>query len=98
MGEARPERRDIISREQVIRGVIDGVVLSSSVTLTIETIETRLGVSHDAAERILRRLEAAGLISEIDAGTWARAPGSSASRAPSVPLTSSGLAAFRNHT
>ena len=66
------ERRDIRRRAAVVQRVIDGVVRNPSVTLTVHTLQSWLGVPIDAAERILGRLAASGLIREVQRGVWAR--------------------------
>jgi hypothetical protein len=67
------ERRDIEARAAIVQQVIEGVVQNPSVTLTVETLQTWLGVPFDAAERILQRLAASGLVHEVQKGVWARA-------------------------
>ena len=69
MGE---ERRNIKTRAAVVQRVIDGIVQNPSVTLTVNTLETWLGVPFDAAERILDRLASSGLVREVQKGVWAR--------------------------
>jgi hypothetical protein len=69
MGE---ERRNIKSRAAVVQRVIDGIVQNPSVTLTVNTLQTWLGVPMEAAERILDRLASSGLVREVQKGVWAR--------------------------
>jgi hypothetical protein len=69
MGE---ERRDIRTRAAVVQRVIDGIVQNPSVTLTVNTLQTWLGVPMDAAQRILDRLASSGLVREVQKGVWAR--------------------------
>jgi hypothetical protein len=69
MGE---ERRNIKSRAAVVQRVIDGIVQNPSVTLSVNTLQTWLGVPFDAAQRILDRLSASGLVREVQKGVWAR--------------------------
>jgi hypothetical protein len=66
------ERRNIKARAAVVQRVIDGIVQNPSVTLTVNTLETWLGVPFDAAERILTRLASSGLVREVQKGVWAR--------------------------
>ena len=68
----RNERRDIRHRAAVVQRVIDGVVQNPSVTLTVATLQSWLGVPLDAAQRILQRLAASGLVREVQRGVWAR--------------------------
>ena len=67
------ERRDIRSRAAIVQRVIDGIVQNPSVTLTVNTLQEWLGVPYDAAQRILQRLIASGLVREVEKGVWARA-------------------------
>ena len=69
MGE---ERRNIKSRAAVVQRVIDGIVQNPSVTLSVNTLQTWLGVPVDAAQRILDRLASSGLVREVQKGVWAR--------------------------
>jgi hypothetical protein len=69
MGE---ERRNIKARAAVVQRVIDGIVQNPSVTLTVNTLQTWLGVPMDAAQRILDRLASSGLVREVQKGVWAR--------------------------
>jgi hypothetical protein len=69
MGE---ERRDLKARAAVVQRVIDGIVQNPSVTLTVNTLQTWLGVPIDAAQRILDRLAGSGLVREVQKGVWAR--------------------------
>jgi hypothetical protein len=69
MGE---ERRNIRARAAVVQRVIDGIVQNPSVTLTVNTLQTWLGVPFEAAERILNRLASSGLVREVQKGVWAR--------------------------
>jgi hypothetical protein len=66
------ERRNIKARAAVVQRVIDGVVQNPSVTLTVNTLQTWLGVPVDAAQRILDRLASSGLVREVQKGVWAR--------------------------
>lgn len=66
------ERRNIKARAAVVQRVIDGIVQNPSVTLTVNTLQTWLGVPIDAAQRILDRLASSGLVREVQKGVWAR--------------------------
>lgn len=68
----REERRNIRHRAAVVQRVIDGVVQNPSVTLTVNTLQAWLDVPIDAAQRILQRLAASGLVREVQRGVWAR--------------------------
>lgn len=68
----RNERRNIGNRAAIVRRVIEGIVQNPSVTLTLGTLQQWLGIPRDAAERILARLVASGLVTEIQRGVWAR--------------------------
>ena len=66
------ERRNIKNRAAVVQRVIDGIVQNPSVTLSVNTLQTWLGVPLDAAQRILDRLASSGLVREVQKGVWAR--------------------------
>jgi hypothetical protein len=66
------ERRNIKNRAAVVQRVIDGIVQNPSVTLSVNTLQTWLGVPMDAAQRILDRLASSGLVREVQKGVWAR--------------------------
>jgi ribosomal protein S25 len=66
------ERRDISTRAAVVQRVINGVVQNPSVTLTVDTLQSWLGIPMDAAQRILQRLASSGLVREVQKGVWAR--------------------------
>lgn len=67
------ERRNIKVRAAVVRQVINSVIQNPSVTLSVATLQSWLGVPLEAAERILDRLASSGLIREVQRGVWARA-------------------------
>jgi predicted AAA+ superfamily ATPase len=67
------ERRNIKERAAVVRQVINSVIQNPSVTLSVATLQSWLGVPVEAAERILDRLASSGLIREVQRGVWARA-------------------------
>jgi hypothetical protein len=66
------ERRNIGTRAAVVQRVINGVVQNPSVTLTVDTLQAWLDIPMDAAQRILQRLAASGLVREVQKGVWAR--------------------------
>ena len=68
----RQERRNISTRSALVQRVINGVVQNPSVTLSVDTLQTWLGVPFDAAQRILLRLASSGLVREVQRGVWAR--------------------------
>jgi hypothetical protein len=68
------ERRNLRNRAAIVQRVIDGIVQNPSVTLTVNTMQQWLGVSGEAAQRILQRLISSGLVREVQRGVWARAP------------------------
>ena len=67
------ERRDFGTRAAIVQRVIEGVVQNPSVMLTVEMLQQWLNVPHDAARRILSRLDSSGLVTEVQRGVWARA-------------------------
>lgn len=66
------ERRNIRARAAVLQRVIDNIVQNPSVTLSVSTLESWLGVPMEAAQRILQRLASSGLVREVKRGVWAR--------------------------
>ena len=66
------ERRNLATRGATVKRVIDSVLQNPSVTLRVDTLQQWLGVSFDAAERILARLASSGLVREVQRGVWAR--------------------------
>ena len=66
------ERRNIRARAAVVQRVIDNIVQNPSVTLSVNTMQTWLGVPVEAAQRILQRLASSGLVREVQRGVWAR--------------------------
>ena len=66
------ERRNLIVRAAVVQRIVNDVVQNPSVMLSVAMLQQWLGVSVDAARRILERLVASGLVSEIDRGVWAK--------------------------
>ena len=71
MGEPTRERRDLTIRALVIQHALETAV-RTQVTLTSETLQSRLGIPADAADRILLRLASSGVIREIQRGIWVR--------------------------
>ncbi len=68
----RQERRNIRIRSALVQRVIDGVIQNPSVTLSVNTLQTWLGIPFEAAQRILQRLASSGLVREVQRGVWAR--------------------------
>lgn len=68
----REERRNIKARAAVVQRVIDGIIQNPSVTLTVNTLQTWLGVPFEGAQRILQRLASSGLVREVQKGVFAR--------------------------
>jgi len=68
----RTERRNLAERAAVVRQVINSIVQNPSVTLSVSTLQSWLGVPVEAAQRILSRLASSGLIREVQRGVWAR--------------------------
>jgi hypothetical protein len=66
------ERRNIAERAAVVRQVINSIVQNPSVTLSVTSLQSWLGVPMEAAQRILQRLASSGLIREVQRGVWAR--------------------------
>jgi hypothetical protein len=68
------ERRNIRERAALIQRLIKAVVENPSVMLNVSTLQVWLGVHVDAAQRILSRMVASGLVREISRGVFV--PGS----------------------
>ena len=68
----RQERRNIRIRSALVQRVIDGVIQNPSVTLSVNTLQTWLGIPLEGAQRILQRLASSGLVREVQRGVWAR--------------------------
>ena len=68
----REERRNVRTRAAIVQRVIDSIVQNPSVTLSVNTLQTWLGVPMEAAQRILQRLASSGLVREVQKGVWAR--------------------------
>jgi DNA-binding GntR family transcriptional regulator len=69
------ERRNLVERAAIVRGIVNAVLQNPSVTLTTETLEEWVNVPSDAARRILARLASSGIVREIKKGEFVRAPG-----------------------
>ena len=68
----REERRTIRARAAMVQRLINDLVQNPSVTLSVNTLQSWLGVPIEAAQRILERLAASGLVREVQRGVWAR--------------------------
>jgi DNA-binding IclR family transcriptional regulator len=66
------ERRNVKARAAIVQGVIDSVMQNPSVTLSVNTLQSWIGVPMEAAQRILDRLVSSGLVREIHRGVFAR--------------------------
>jgi len=66
------ERRNTKARAAIVQGVIDSVMQNPSVTLSVNTLQSWIGVPMEAAQRILDRLVSSGLVREIHRGVFAR--------------------------
>ena len=66
------DRRNVRRRAQVIQRAIAEVVQGPLTTITLDTLEIRLGVARDAADRIVRRLVCSGVLRETRHGLWER--------------------------
>lgn len=66
------ERRNVRARSALVQSVINDIVQNPSVTLSVNTLQAWLGLPIEAAQRILQRLAASGLVQEVQRGVWAR--------------------------
>jgi len=64
------ERRNTRERAARIRRLVATVVDNPSVTLSVETLQEWLGLQMDAAQRILSRMAASGLVREVSRGVF----------------------------
>jgi DNA-binding GntR family transcriptional regulator len=69
---AKKERRNSKVRSALLQSIVNGVLQNPSVTLSVETLQAWVGLSSDAAERILMRLADSGLVREIKEGVFVR--------------------------
>jgi hypothetical protein len=68
----REERRNVRVRAAVVQRVIDAILQNPSVTLTVNTLQSWVGVPMEASQRILERLVSSGLVREVQRGVFAR--------------------------
>jgi hypothetical protein len=68
------ERRNLDSRAVLVRQTVARIVQNPQAILTVDGLKSGLGVSGDAALRILGRLVSSGVIREVRSGTWTRQP------------------------
>ena len=66
------ERRNRNARAAITQRVVNSVLQNPSVTLSVDTLQSWLGLQVDAADRILRRLASSGIVREVQRGVWAR--------------------------
>jgi len=66
------ERRNVRARAAIVQRVIDSVMQNPSVTLSVNTLQSWVGVPMEAAQRILDRLVSSGLVREVQRGVFVR--------------------------
>jgi hypothetical protein len=66
------ERRNVRVRAAIVQRIIDSVMQNPSVTLSVNTLQSWVGVPLEAAQRILDRLVSSGLVREVQRGVFAR--------------------------
>jgi hypothetical protein len=66
------ERRNIRRRAAQVQRLITSVIDTPRVTFTVETLRDWLDVPTDAAQRILAKLAASGLMRQVQTGVWVR--------------------------
>ena len=69
---ANKERRNRAARSALLQSIVNSVLQNPSVTLSVDTLQEWVGLSKDAAERILMRLAESGLVREIREGVFVR--------------------------
>jgi hypothetical protein len=67
------ERRDMQRRSECLRRIIDCIVQNPDEAVTIGRVEELLAVPLDAAQRIVERLVASGVLYETRRGVWLHA-------------------------
>lgn len=67
------ERRDMQRRSEFLRRIIDCIVQNPTEAITIDRVEELLAVPLDAAQRIVERLVASGVLYETRRGVWCHA-------------------------
>jgi hypothetical protein len=67
------ERRDMQRRSEFLRRIIDCIVQSPNEAVTTGRVEELLGVPLDAAQRIIERLVASGVLCQTSHGVWIHA-------------------------
>jgi predicted transcriptional regulator of viral defense system len=68
-----PERRNVTQRRAITARLM-GALSSPSIVLTIDEAQRLLGVARDAGERILKRLEANGVLQQLRRGEFVPGP------------------------
>jgi predicted transcriptional regulator of viral defense system len=68
-----PERRNIAER-LAISARLTTALSHPSLLLTVEDVQVLLGVAREASERILKRLEANGVLQQLQRGVYAPGP------------------------
>ena len=72
------ERRNLQRRSEFLRRIIDCIVQNPDDAITISRVEEVLAVPLDAAQRIIERLVASGVLYQTRRGVWLHAaPGPS---------------------
>jgi hypothetical protein len=72
------ERRNISRRGAIVKQLAEAVAESTTIELTVRTVELWFGIPEDGARRLLQQLCAAGLMRETNRGIWVRAADGSA--------------------
>ena len=67
------ERRNVQRRSEFLRRIIDCIVQNPHEAITIGRVEELLAVPLDAAQRIVDRLVACGVLYETRRGVWLHA-------------------------
>jgi len=68
------ERRNIRRRAALVQRLVNDVIRHPGLILRAETLQKCFNVPADAAQRILHRLAASGVIRTIGNGLWIRTP------------------------
>ena len=68
------DRRDTTRRAELVRSIVAGIVRNPYAVVTLESLQNWLHVPGGVAQRILNRLVSSGILREVQAGVWMRAP------------------------
>jgi hypothetical protein len=74
MGNMTAERRHLPQRTAVLRAIVAHIVHAPDVTVTLTSLQTLAQVPREAAERLVARLVAGGVLTRLNRDVWVSAP------------------------